>query len=390
MSLSSHFACLHWRRIATGALVALACAACLASPAGAQNETDELLQEVNLEVSEEMLNVYADSLVKTGVKTDQIPPINRPEFISVSQASLDMEQGDQVFVLDTVRPARIYPRNVLLWHQIVDDSVGERPFSIAHCPLTGTLVGVEGQVGAYLTSLGNAEGLLNHGMVMYDRSTGSLWPPILGVAIDGPLKGKRLTTFPLLWTDWNDAMQVYPDAEVLARPTMQRRPYNRDPYGDIDEEKSFYNNEYLFYPLTNQDDRLPAKEPILGLKVEAMRVAVVKSSIKSIVAGNFDAGLTPVAAFYDWRLDTSRLFDRRVNGRTLTFQGLSGAIYDDETRTEWSPRGEGLSGPLSGERLEPLHYFDCYWFAWAAFYPGALIVRWNDGSTAGELEGKPW
>lgn len=59
--------------------------------------------------------------------------------------------------------------------------------------------------------------------------------------------------------------------------------------------------------------------------------------------------------------DFTGALDRRVAGRTLTFEN-SGALWRDmlvlrdrETGTYWSPAtGLGLSGPLAGERLRPL------------------------------------
>jgi hypothetical protein len=46
-----------------------------------------------------------------------------------------------------------------------------------------------------------------------------------------------------------------------------------------------------------------------------------------------------------------------------------GRFIDNETGTEWSILGEGMTGPLEGRHLEPIVSVNYFWFAWAAFYP---------------------
>ena len=66
-------------------------------------------------------------------------------------------------------------------------------------------------------------------------------------------------------------------------------------------------------------------------------------------------------------------FDRRVRGRTLTFETVNGAFRDRETRSEWTLTGRARSGPLRGAVLRPVTHANHFWFAWAAYAPDTRV-----------------
>jgi hypothetical protein len=66
-------------------------------------------------------------------------------------------------------------------------------------------------------------------------------------------------------------------------------------------------------------------------------------------------------------------FDRRVGGRTLTFEATSTGVIDRQTGSGWDITGRAMSGPLAGKRLRPVLATDSFWFDWAAFHPETSI-----------------
>ena len=71
-----------------------------------------------------------DLIFETGMGRNDIPPINRPTFISVQDAALGMDETEHVFVLDYGNPdgkARVYPQQVLVWHVVGTSVVGSIP-----------------------------------------------------------------------------------------------------------------------------------------------------------------------------------------------------------------------------------------------------------------------
>jgi hypothetical protein len=68
-------------------------------------------------------------------------------------------------------------------------------------------------------------------------------------------------------------------------------------------------------------------------------------------------------------------YDRRLAGRELSFApAADGRPRDDQTGSVWGRGGVAIDGPLAGRRLRPVVHDAPFWFALAAFRPGARIV----------------
>jgi hypothetical protein len=68
------------------------------------------------------------------------------------------------------------------------------------------------------------------------------------------------------------------------------------------------------------------------------------------------------------------VFDRRVDGRTLTFSyAEDGRFRDEETGSTWTVTGEAVDGPLEGTQLDRIQYGDYFAFAWFAFRPDTAL-----------------
>lgn len=332
-------------------------------------------------LTEARLDAMAKAIHETGVTRDSIAPIDRPVFVSVTDANLSMEPNDHVFILETTDPPRIYPQMTMVWHGVVNEVEGagaHKTFrSVTYCPLTGTVAAYSGTIGDINTSFGTDGGLLNNNFVLYDRVTGSLWTQLAGLCLKGPLKGKRLQPTPLLWTTYGRAVARYPRAQVLSRATGFRRDYSKDPYGSYARNGTYYDNAVIVHPVARMDNRQHPKEKVLGLILPEMVVAVVKKSLWHAGAANFDAGAFPIVSFWDDDLQAPRLFDRRVDGQALRFAKLPQGIYDSATQTLWSPTGEGLQGRLAGRRLLRLPSWESMWYAWYAFFPETRLYNWT-------------
>jgi len=100
---------------------------------------------------------------------------------------------------------------------------------------------------------------------------------------------------------------------------------------------------------------------------------------------NDEAGGTPYVVARCALTDLSTILDRRVAGRTLTFEN-SGALWKDmlvlrdkETGTYWTPAtGRALSGPLAGESLTVLPSTMTTAEAWRELYPATVCLDTGD------------
>lgn len=88
------------------------------------------------------------------------------------------------------------------------------------------------------------------------------------------------------------------------------------------------------------------------------------------------------------------MYDRNLDGRKLSF-GVSGKLwknvlimYDRQTDTLWSHlTGEGLIGPLKGERLKTFPAAMMRYSEWKQLYPDTLVLKKNTGR--GSVFGNP-
>lgn len=355
-----------WYKAGRRALITAACLlifACVsASPAHAQRPDTATLRRL------------AEAVVDTGLKFDHIPSLSKPAYVNVPSASLSLNSDEQVFVARFPGGVRIYPQRIMVYHEVVNEEVNGILYSITYSPLSGSLVGYHGRAGRFETSFGVSGSMLNANSVLFDRATGSLWPQLYGIAVKGPLAGTRLDRFPLLWTTWQRAARTYPNAMVLSRSTGYNRRYGTDPYGSYAQRDSYYHNQHITYPVLHTDPRLHPKERIAALLADDLPIALPHSLIRRDGVVNFSAGVTPMVAVWDRNLDTVRVYEREVSGKTADFIAPEGKLLDAGTRTEWSYDGEALVGVLRGNALRPVASMDSMWFAWAAFHPNTLIV----------------
>ena len=77
---------------------------------------------------------------------------------------------------------RAYPVRYLIWHEIVNDIIGDMPVAVTFCPLCNSGLIFDRRLGNEQFSFGVSGKLRKSDMVMYDRETESWWQQFEGVA----------------------------------------------------------------------------------------------------------------------------------------------------------------------------------------------------------------
>lgn len=304
------------------------------------------------------LELYRQHLESGGPGKDGIPAIDQPQFVAADEAARFLDEDDVVFGVVRSGEARAYPQRILVWHEIVNDTIGKENVSVTYCPLTGTALGfLRGD-----TTFGVSGSLLNSNLVMFDRATDSRWPQILATAIEGPQADRQLREFPVIWTTWARWKAVHPDTQVLSTRTGRARDYNRDPYGSYKPLGGYYaGGTDTLFPTMHRDGRLPTREVVIGARSGDGAIAFRKESLRrqKLMRGEIDG--VPYLAVYDPRLDSAYLF-RNASVGDLRYEELNVA-----------PDGLRHNGRLLA--AEPVAAFDAFWFAWVAFYPGTALYE---------------
>jgi hypothetical protein len=279
------------------------------------------------------LDEISDMITSGGPPPDGIPPVEKPAYLSIADASKQWKDDALVdaFVIDG--QPRAYVRFITVWHEIVNETAGGKPIAITYCPLTGSTVVFSGVLAdGRTTTFGTSGMLYNSNLVMYDRATKSMWPQLLGVAVRGDLKGQRLTEIGgVVTTTFGRWKARFPNGVVLSKDTGNARAYGTWPYGDYDTAGE------PFFPIRFRDDRFPSKKLVVGVRLSGAALAIPKDEFAARKEAALEVGGRPLVARYDADLDAVRVIDRKSE--------------------------------------EPVSAYNVMWFAWYAFNPKTEVFR---------------
>lgn len=286
-----------------------------------QQESISALQASTASTDDEQyLGMINQNMVSGGPPKDGIPAIDEPAYLSADNAGL--EPSDEVFGVVVGGQALAYPQKIMYWHEVVNDEINGKKFSLTYCPLTGTVIGYWNE------NLGVSGKLYNNNLVLYDRRTNSEIPQMLGTAVNGPRKGQEFERFPTTVTTWEQWKKKHPDTLVLSRNTGFDRDYDRNPYPGYDYVLR------LWFPVGAKSDRFPTKKWMTGIEHNNEFLAVPKKEFKQQGKATVVLGGEKIIIEYDDGLDT------------ITAQTING---------------------------EEVLAFDTYWFAWYAYHPNTKV-----------------
>jgi len=256
-------------------------AACAQQETKSLEETPEMSaveeeMEIKVTVDGEKYIVDPEKIVSGGPPKDGIPSIDNPKFVSLQEADEWIENNELVLAIIYKGVKRVYPLQIMVWHEIVNDKIAGDPILITYCPLCGSGIAYERRIDGEEVEFGTSGKLYNSNLVMYDRKTDSYWTQIDGLAVVGELTGRRLTPVSIDTVVWRDWKKEHPDSEVLSQDTGFSRPYGREPYG------SYYEDSFLLFPVEERDDRVHPKTVIFGIEVNGIYKAYKEDDLKEL------------------------------------------------------------------------------------------------------------
>src|SRR5712692_392739 len=335
--------------------------------------------------------VPLSEIASGGPPRDAITPLDEPGFTDAVQAQSWLRPQEPVIVVTGKTQARAYPLQILIWHEIVNDTIGGLPVVVTFCPLCNLSLVFERRAEGRVLTFGTTGNLRTSDLVMWDRRTESWWQQATGEAIVGELTGTKLARLPSAVLSFEEFRRAYPSGEVLSREAanaeMERkrsapRSYGTNPYAGYDRADSppivgFWGDRAI-------DGRLPPKARVAVATFARPPVAYVVDGLMGRTAVNetFDGRRTVllfapgVASPLDREaiangvdVGQAAFYDPTVNGRALRFSAAGNGFTDDETGSTWTIAGLAVSGPLAGTRLAQMEHVVTYWFVWAVFRP---------------------
>ena len=113
--------------------------AAFATSSLASDETDRFVRMGWSKTDFSRITVPPSEVISGGPPRDGIPPIDNPQF-QPARADRTLADKDPVVSLEINGDARAYPLRILIWHEIVNDTVGGTPVAVTYCPLCNAAI----------------------------------------------------------------------------------------------------------------------------------------------------------------------------------------------------------------------------------------------------------
>jgi hypothetical protein len=270
-----------------------------------------------------------EQIFSGGPPKDGIPSINNPKFIDIKDVDY---LKDEDIVIGFVHKGiqRAYPTRILVWHEIVNDTLDDLNIAVTYCPLCGTAMVFNRYINNKLRSFGVSGLLYQSDVLMYDRQTNSLWSQLAMEAISGKSVGKKLTWLPSAHLTFKAWKAKYPKSQVLSLDTGYSRNYKATPYS------SYFKSDDVMFPVPKNRDELSNKAWVVGI----------------IVNG--------VAKAYDIKkLPHNKVINDKVGDTNIHI------VYD-------KVKNHPVVTTKDNKEIPSVLV---YWFAWQAFYPNTALHK---------------
>ena len=270
-------------------------------------------------------SVAFSEILSGGPPKDGIPPIDKPTFASIEEAGKNgLADREPVIAVAIKGDVRAYPLRILMWHEIVNDTVGGMPVAVTFCPLCNSAVVFDRRVDGKTLSFGTTGKLRKSDLVMYDRQTESWWQQFLGEGIVGEMTGKRLTMVPVRVESFaRFKARKAANKKVLVPTNPRLRNYGYNPYSGYDSRS----RPYGFFR-GSLPEGVPPLERVVVVGKEAWTLSLLKDK-KRVEKGDlvitWEAGQASA-------LDSRIIRDGRDIGNVVvqrrTKDGLIDAVHD--------------------------------------------------------------
>jgi hypothetical protein len=170
-----------------------------------------------------------------GIGREAFAALLAPEFEAAEEADVWLSDTARVVGLNIGDEVKAYPIQLLTQHEVVNDIVAGEPVFAAYCVLAdlGAVYDrrIDGRVHTFALSGYTYydpevwDGM--DGFVLWDRETESLWWPLIGEAVSGPLLHTPMTVYDEKhWaqTTWGEWKAQFPASLVLKRGQDFDRP----------------------------------------------------------------------------------------------------------------------------------------------------------------------
>jgi hypothetical protein len=218
-------------------------------------------------------------------------------------------------------------------------------------------------------------GINNQNFLMRDEQTGTYWQQITGLAVFGPLAGRRLPLVPadeLTFTLWRSEE---PSGTVLTDVPRDAKNYSPEDW-DVQMAKTPVVISYA-------QAGLHPRDLMLGIEASgASRAFPYSAVLKEKLLEDHIAG-EPIMLVVGPDDRSVRVFRRQLPGATEppqfyrikpdTREAADALLMDAATGSRWNFAGCAVAGKLRGTCLHRVDVIKDYWFDWRNYHPQTSV-----------------
>lgn len=214
-------------------------------------------------------NIIFKEILSGGPSKDGIPSIDDPQFKAVGNVN-NIGKKEPVISLNIKGDVRAYPVRILMFHEIVNDTVGGIPVAITYCPLCNAALVFDRRLDGRILDFGTTGKLRLSDMVMYDRQSESWWQQFTGEGIVGDYTGKMLSVLPSRIESFTLFRERHPDGRVLVPNNDRLRRYGQNPYVKYDSKR------WPFLFKGDYDGAVPPLSRVIAIGADAWPLSLLQ------------------------------------------------------------------------------------------------------------------
>lgn len=222
-------------------------------------------------------------IIETNIFPDDIPAITNPEFSEPSD--IDYLESDALGIgVNFNGDQRFYPNQVLIWHSVINDEVGNKKILVSYCAFCASSVVYSREVDGQDLEFKASTKLWKDNLLIRDISPDpSLWSSLLGESIYGKYNSTKLELLESENTTFAEWVEKYPKTKVLNSDTGFRRPYeinvlkNENLYKDFQTENLDLDPR-IFISFAEYDGQIYGASYNRLLKEETVTITIDKNT----------------------------------------------------------------------------------------------------------------
>jgi|GEM_PF-2786884 len=197
-----------------------------------------------------LINVETE-LFQTSLSKNEVPAVENPRFSKSEDITKCTPMDDPVIIVKYNDIIKVYPRQILEKHIVINDIFGTTPLLISYSPLTEHYAVYIREVNDQELIFGVSGFLFKNTDLLFDSKSESLWSQLDGNVLVGSLIGAFLESVDTIEiSTLSKAITNYPDALYMNYDTGFRLDYAAKPFEEyrnnnkVIEDVEFYSNEH--------------------------------------------------------------------------------------------------------------------------------------------------